>query len=182
MRSGGRHFFIASGVPARGKPYGFTVRAYSPVLQNGRFCRVSVLHRAPVPHGPDMQPPRHVMRSANAPGGRALCARIDRKPGPIGPPGARIDPPNRPGHWSAWGQIYPRPLAPRTVQQTAPGIDPPGPQNRAKRSANRAACNGPGSARKPPNRGKPGKVCKRSLTCQTQKNPARGRDCLGLAG
>lgn len=73
-------------------------------------------------------------------------------------------------------------MARQTVQQTARGIDPPGPQNRAKRAANRAACNGPGSVRKPPTRANPGKVCKRTLTCQTQKNPARGRDRLGLAG
>lgn len=106
--------------------------------------------------------------------------RLTANQAPLDRPG--IDPQTAPAHWTAWGQIDPRQLARQTVQQTHRVIDPPGPQNRPKRAANRAACNCPGSVRKPPTRANPGKVCKRQLTCQTQKNPARGRDCLGLAG
>lgn len=112
------------------------------------------------------------------PGAVPHAPKLTANPTPLDRPGHRLTP----GHWSAWGQIDPRPLARQTVQQTARGIAPPGPQNRPKWAAKGAACNGPGSVRKPPNRAKPGKVSERLLTCQTQKNPARGRDRLELAG
>ena len=122
---------------------------------------------------PACGPPMRPGAAPHAPGLTANPATLDR-------PGHRLTP----GHWSAWGQIDPRPLDRQTDRKTAPtcprGLPPHGPKNRPKRAANRAACNGPGSVRKPPNR--VGKVSKRKLTCQTQKNPAWGRDRLGLAG
>ena len=145
------------------------------ISRRGAVLPSKALHPAPVPHGPGMQPPRPGMSPAHAPGLNANPARLDRA-------GHRLTP----GHWSARGQIGPAPIGPANDPQTAPtcprGLTPHGPQTRSKRAANRAACNGPGSVRKPPNRANRGKVSKRQLTCQTQKNPARGRDRLGLAG
>lgn len=114
------------------------------------------------------------MRPGSAPHAPGLAAN----PAPLDRAGHRLTP----GHWSAWGQIDPRPLARQTIQQTPPGVDPARAANPLKRAANRAGHNAPGLTQNRPNRGNPEKVCKRSLTCQTQKNPARGRECLGLAG
>lgn len=120
-----------------------------------------VVHRAPVPHGPGMQPPRPGMPPPGSVRARQ-CMRqgagaigcTPAKPRPIGPHAGPIDPPNRPPLDRGRFTNQPAPLNRQTIQQTARGIDPPGQQNRAKRAANRAACNGPGSVRKPPNQGK----------------------------
>ena len=172
------------GVSAGGSPTGRSVNFAIPCKINDLRAVFHVL-RQPARTDrarPDMRPacarPAPACGPPMRPGAAPHAPGLTANPAPLDRPGHGLTP----AHWSARGQIDPRPLARQTCQQTTRGIDPPGPQNRPKRAANRAGHNAPGLTKTRTNRGNPGKVSKCQLTCQTQKNPARGRDRLGLAG